>query len=811
MRSKAEPLQKFDFQESPYERPNQKWVCGKKDQGCPCEIGPDKKGKCRADFECKPKASINGDQWNCTRSSSFGGNCTNGPLPDGTCCKPITPCYPVRSIKYKRSLAIKWVTIATLGILLFLVNGNNKHHFISPGELTYQHANNTECSDCHLVFDKGFTGWVHQALNSVNIIDSNEQCINCHELGEHADEAHGLSEAGLKKISNTLNVEKESSDRQQIACMTCHVEHHGTNNSLLAVNSQNCALCHDLPFKNGKKSHPEFRQYPYRRRTGIIFDHTQHYDKHFFDKSGETRKENAPSSCLTCHASDKNGIKMVVRDYQKTCSECHNSLFEESEAFPVITVPALDTENIVSLGAWPADADAELTPFMKLLLSNGDKIKAVLAELDGGDLTELEQDDAQVVAWSIKELFYDIYKQGDVAVTQRLAKAFNCQLNSKGKLIQEPACQLTVNKLDSLVSAFPYPLFCSAQKEWFPKLANEMKLYLDFKGKRKNILSASSSLTFCETINKTADSDSDSEAWMLDYFTLSYRPVTHADKFFSTWLNASQNHQGESLDDSTRKEIFELLNSEDSAGQCVYCHSVDTDNNYIHWSTPKWNPKRKDFIRFNHAGHLRHQEESVCKDCHKENKEADYLASYKNSTPLDFQSNFSTGKEQCETCHNQAMTEKQYQTCHNYHVSDDNDFSNQDFMGRGNLKVWADKKTYLVGDNITIKFSVDQAMYVRIVRIDSSGKILSLFPNDFRPDHYCKPGVTYQIPKLGSERTLTIEAPAGTDKLLGIGSKDPIPEDALFFNSQGNFDEDKMSEYIIRSLLKINVQEKGGQ
>jgi hypothetical protein len=60
---KPQLLQKFGHKESPYERPNQKWVCGKLSQGCPCELGPDKGGKCRVDFQCKPKGNATGDSW----------------------------------------------------------------------------------------------------------------------------------------------------------------------------------------------------------------------------------------------------------------------------------------------------------------------------------------------------------------------------------------------------------------------------------------------------------------------------------------------------------------------------------------------------------------------------------------------------------------------------------------------------------------------------------------------------------------------------------------------------------------------------
>lgn len=804
---KPQLLQKFGHQDSAYERPSQKWLCGKYKQGCPCEIGPDKHGKCRADFQCKPKVNEAGDSWKCTRS---GGSCADGPLPDGTCCQPITHCQPVRSIRYKRSITLKSACTVALGLLIFFIYSGNSQNFLSPGELTYQHAKNADCIDCHEVFNKGVSGWVHQAFNAVNMLDNNAQCLSCHQFNESANYAHGLPEAELKAVAFTTEADKSNPIYQEIACMTCHIEHHGTNNSLLTVNSQNCAVCHDLPFNITGKVHPDFRHYPYRKRTGIIFDHSGHYEKHFFDKSGENRRDDAPSSCLTCHVSDKDGIKMDVRDFQGSCQACHNSSFEESESFAVMTVPALNTDDLNGT-SWLEDADAEITPFMKLLLADdNEKLSDVISNLESDDLTELEADDSQVIAWGIKEFYYDIYKNGKKSLKKQLSKAFRCQLNQQGDLVQEPICKLTVGELNAMLNKFPWALFCSAQKEWFPQLMTEMALYQSFQG--NNQRSTSSQSPFCTKINKkTSSAITEQGSWSFDYFTIGYRAKAHTDDFFKVWLDATRRHQGTSITDTARKEIYELLTSKDSAGQCNYCHSIDSDeaDNYvINWSTPKWNPKHKDFIHFNHAGHLRHQEESVCETCHIRNKEADYLASYKNNKPLQFESGFSTGKAVCETCHEKAMTENQCQTCHNYHVTgiNSNIHLEQNPMGKGKLKLWADMTDYKIGDEIVIKFSVDRPMYVRIVRTDSAGKILSLFPNEFRPDHYCKPNVVYQIPEASSERTLIIAHPTGINKVYGIGSDEPIPENKLFFNQQGNFDEEKMKELTIRSTFVINVE-----
>ncbi|MEI6283455.1 MAG: hypothetical protein WCP82_12200, partial [Alphaproteobacteria bacterium] len=73
-------LQPFDFKSSQYERPNQDWVCGRKDCGDACALGPDARGGCRTTSECRPRKD--GARWFCTRPDSRGGKCPDGPLPE---------------------------------------------------------------------------------------------------------------------------------------------------------------------------------------------------------------------------------------------------------------------------------------------------------------------------------------------------------------------------------------------------------------------------------------------------------------------------------------------------------------------------------------------------------------------------------------------------------------------------------------------------------------------------------------------------------------------------------------------------------
>src|SRR4051794_525713 len=96
---------------SGYERPNQKWVCGRSDCGDSCLAGPDARGKCQATFECKPLKQ--GDRWFCTRPAARGGPCDQGPRPDGQCCCAIPKCRPKLSLRAWRGYIVLIVIAAS--------------------------------------------------------------------------------------------------------------------------------------------------------------------------------------------------------------------------------------------------------------------------------------------------------------------------------------------------------------------------------------------------------------------------------------------------------------------------------------------------------------------------------------------------------------------------------------------------------------------------------------------------------------------------------------------------------------------------
>jgi hypothetical protein len=124
----------------------------------------------------------------------------------------------------------------------------------------------------------------------------------------------------------------------------------------------------------------------------------------------------------------------------------------------------------------------------------------------------------------------------------------------------------------------------------------------------------------------------------------------------------------------------------------------------------------------------------------------------------------------------------------------------------GQLTLGTDKSMYKIGDKLRINFTVSEPMYVRMVVINSKGSIDTLFPNTYQSDNYCKPGIKYSIPSRGTNFSLDIGGPVGTDKIRAIASSKPIPADAMFFNKEGQFDDSKMSGYSVRAATDYSIQ-----
>lgn len=74
-------------------------------------------------------------------------------------------------------------------------------------------------------------------------------------------------------------------------------------------------------------------------------------------------------------------------------------------------------------------------------------------------------------------------------------------------------------------------------------------------------------------------------------------------------------------------------------------------------------------------------------------------------------------------------------------------------------RIWTDREACRIGDEMEIRFSVQEPLHVRIAVINSRGESSELFPNDLQQDNYCLPGKVYRIPPADSGVPLFAQRP----------------------------------------------------
>lgn len=366
--------------------------------------------------------------------------------------------------------------------------------FLMPGPLSSAHGAIKNCSSCHAHSGDGKLSWVHGIVALASTADS-KACLTCHKIPESAFNPHGASADVLRKstlrLVNIATVGPQPlSARAQTAalpmqkmisgginCASCHQEHQGINFDLDKISNEQCRSCHSVKFDSFDNGHPAFDTYPFRRRTRIIYDHAAHFDKHFRDVEKKEPSRQIPVACSTCHDSQNDRRFMAVVPFERTCSGCHlgqitgKDRVNGPKGVAFLTLPGLDLETLkkknAAIGEWPDASEAELTPFMKMMIGRTDEGRATLRAVDGLNLQDLAQannDQIKAVtdlAWNIKKLFYALIagKASDVLGDLNIG-------NGNAKLSVTLVADLTAN--------IPRDVVIGAQQQWLPNLAREI-------------------------------------------------------------------------------------------------------------------------------------------------------------------------------------------------------------------------------------------------------------------------------------------------------------------------------------------------
>ena len=394
------------------------------------------------------------------------------------------------SLRDRLAVLLAIATFAGLAAIFLFANGTS---FLMPGPLTSAHGSIETCSTCHSKSGSGKLSWVHGLVAGDPRADS-KACLSCHKMPETAFNAHGASAEVLEKSTARLTKiaaelpQPQSARAQSIAfpthdmaargltCATCHQEHQGVNFKLNRISNEQCRSCHVVKFDSFDGDHPKFDNYPFKRRTRIVYDHAGHFDKHFPEVAKKDPGKRIPETCSTCHDSRDDRRIMAVAPFDKTCTTCHLDQIVGKErasgpkGIAFLSLPGLDLDTLrkkkAPLGEWPDGSEAELTPFMKVMISRNEQGRALIKAVDGVNLQDLATaSDGQIkavtdLAWEIKRLFHALIsgKASDVLADLNIVKG----------------AKLSAPLVADLTASIPRDVVVGAQQQWLPNLAREI-------------------------------------------------------------------------------------------------------------------------------------------------------------------------------------------------------------------------------------------------------------------------------------------------------------------------------------------------
>lgn len=477
-------MSKDNYQRDWYDRPNNRWSCGRAAEGCPCSVGPSRQGKCQNTAVCEPITNENG--WTCTRSATLGGPCEQGPFPDGTCCQQQPPCVPVKSVRRRRQIFVTGCVMLVVGSLLLGLSRPERNQLISAGTLSSHHASiaqGKDCATCHEASEQTVAQWVgslvgwsgNKKIDPETHFSQTDKCIECHKdkfEEKWARSPHNLDPVELAHITQTKNAKDFRFQdlfgaMQQVShnldCATCHREHQGPHHDLQAMTNQQCQSCHAESFDSFAHGHPEFGSWPYQRRTRIAFDHVSHQSLHFKEKMTEF-------NCNRCHLDDASQVSKPLAGFDQACASCHERaiLDQSKEGVPLLALPTIDVELLrkqgISVGTWPKQADGVfdgvIPPLMQILISTDEEVSAALGRLGPEvDLSIVDEADEQqlrdvaTVSIAIRDLMEDLRVNGTEGAAKRFSLAAGLDKDAS---------------LKSFIDRTPPELFQAVAEAWFP-------------------------------------------------------------------------------------------------------------------------------------------------------------------------------------------------------------------------------------------------------------------------------------------------------------------------------------------------------
>ncbi len=133
----------------------------------------------------------------------------------------------------------------------------------------------------------------------------------------------------------------------------------------------------------------------------------------------------------------------------------------------------------------------------------------------------------------------------------------------------------------------------------------------------------------------------------------------------------------------------------------------------------------------------------------------------------------------------------------------------------GNISVWADRESpYRRGDNARIYFRTEQPAYVTVLRVDTDGRIRTLFPRDPWGQTHVRGGRTLEVAASRDRGSFSVEDDPGIGYLFAIASSSPFTYDEVTRGDYWDFrlmDEGRIrgDPYVALTDLAVKISPRG--
>jgi predicted CXXCH cytochrome family protein len=639
-RIRSEPgldVEAFRHDRSVYERPNARVRCGRASLWAkPCPRGPNADGSCGGVADCQPTRGKTG-RFECRRPKHLGGPCATGPGPDGACAHRRPPCVPQPTLRTMRGRLALVAFCAVLALVIAFSGavriGSAGINSVEPGPLFGPHAGfapKGACSTCH---DAHGGDLSTLAAAFVEPTDMTEACTSCHTFAGDARKAHNTSFA-------------DRPDLDDVACNQCHLDHQGADADLTAIDDRICATCHTAPFTTFEPGHPAFGAgYPHRREASIKFDHASHINKHFSDAKVAER---APTSCAACHDVTTATNAVLPVKAAETCDGCHGSQITQRDIV-VFRLPELATSEI--------DAEA-VREVCGPTLADFERLEERMAAVEAGEtMADEDAEDEEFESVSLDEMAPLASYVLDVDVDD---------MDAYGQPVQDLVMAMAEEGSAPLASALEDRLGVPATSLLAglnPELVKRV------------------ACAWAANVEYEPPADPDNGGWFGDYLELKYRPMGHADPVLRAWIETSLAAPDE--DERTAMLRETMLDPKEGPGACIKCHAVhdaavDAEGPALMVEWTYHAEGQRAYYFYSHRAHLSlvhptdvamSTEQAGCQTCHGLDAAADFAASFNDTDPMTFASNFEDIRiETCAECHAEREVRADCRLCHRYHL-----------------------------------------------------------------------------------------------------------------------------------------------